>query len=425
MKKVIFKSVITSILLVLTLVTYANNKVIIKTSSKEVWIGVGGSRDIVIDWGDGKTSSIQNDGKLLDWDWGGKSFTHTYNNSSPRTIVITGYNINVLSCKDLTSLDVTQCTSLEFLRCANNKNLTNLDISKCTNLQVLNCCHTSLTHLDVSQCTELVTLNCGFSQLRNLTLNESLEILDCGSNQLKYLDVSNCLKLRSLSCDNNQLTNLNLSNNSELRYLGCYGNQLRNLDLTGCINLKKLDCRGNNLTYLDLYDCTELKELWCDENLLTELDVSNSPLLTTLSIEFNPKLKRLFYNKRNIEYFMDRGCPNLEVSDPIESISVNMRNSNNGKTTVTPKGCDGFFYIEFENFFGTNYQFVSIGEVQGLGNVTTIPRSGWSNRVAVIQGHGYVVKCGNNGYFRIYVVREILDMTQRGVIGAEIRYSPM
>lgn len=104
--------------------------------------------------------------------------------------------------------------------------------------------------------------------------------------------------------------------------------------------------------------------------------------------------------------------PDTKVNDPEGTISLSMRNSNNGKTKL-----DGI-YIDNENFRGA--YFASVGEVKGLGDVTSIPMTGWADQVSVIAGNGYVAYC-NNQFYRLYVVRDIVG-TSGGIIGSDIKY---
>ena len=100
--------------------------------------------------------------------------------------------------------------------------LTALDVSKSTALQYLNCFNNQLTVLDVSKNTALEILYCYYNQLTTLTLSNkhtALEQLFCGNNQLTALNVSGCTALQRLNCLNNQLTTLDLSNCPELNEL--------------------------------------------------------------------------------------------------------------------------------------------------------------------------------------------------------------
>jgi len=73
-------------------------------------------------------------------------------------------------------------------------------------------------------------------------------------------------------------------------------------------------------------------------------------------------------------------------------------------------------------------EFVTIGKVNGLGKITSIPQSGWAEHVAVMPGYGYVgredggVYVGNYNYVRIYVVDYILAAGTDGIIGADVKY---
>lgn len=125
--------------------------------------------------------------------------------------------------------------------------------------------------------------------------------------------------------------------------------------------------------------------------------------------------------------------PQAKVPDPEGTITVKVRNANNGKTYV-----EGWFYITESNNFGgladlyVDCQFVDYGAVRGLGNVVSIPKSGWAYQVAVIPGHGYVMRLKDRSdhvyvvgeeYVRLYVVEELVGAnTNGGIIGAVVKY---
>jgi len=100
------------------------------------------------------------------------------------------------------------------LWCYNNQ-LTSLDVSGATSLQYLKCYNNQLTSLDVSN-------------------NPALTSLYCNDNQLTSLDVSANANLRTLYCSNNLLTSLDFSSNNAFGELDCSNNQL------SCLNIKNL-----------------------------------------------------------------------------------------------------------------------------------------------------------------------------------------
>lgn len=74
--------------------------------------------------------------------------------------------------------------------------------------------------------------------------------------------------------------------------------------------------------------------------------------------------------------------PNTPVKDPVGTVMLSMRNDDSSSRL------DGMYIDSANNFAGA--EFASIGEVNGLGNVSYIPMSGWASRVSVTPGHGYV-----------------------------------
>ena len=155
----------------------------------------------------------------------------------------------VCDYNQLTSLDVSGCTSLENLYCVYNQ-LTSLDVSGCTSLEKLYCHENQLTSLDVSGCTSLEYLSCHENQLTSLDVSgfTSLEELNCDRNQLPSLDVSGCTSLVKLYCGKNQLVSLDVSGCTSLMQLTCSENQLVSLDVSGCTSLKYLVCQNNQIS---------------------------------------------------------------------------------------------------------------------------------------------------------------------------------
>ena len=222
--------------------------------------------------------------------------------------------LNCNQCNSMTFLNVSGCTSLMTLNCKNclsplslnasgctslakfdyriykedDTRFTYLNMSGCTNLRYLDCRGGHLlTYLNVSGCTNLEELNCKYND--NLTFLDaskcvSLKILECGSLKLSSLNVSECTKLWKLDCSNNQLTSLNVSECTKLGNLDCRSNQLTSLNVDGCTNLDILDCGNNQLTSLDVRRCTNLTYLYCMDN----------PNLTTLYMRSSQHLNHIY-----------------------------------------------------------------------------------------------------------------------------------
>ncbi len=105
--------------------------------------------------------------------------------------------------------------------------------------------------------------------------------------------------------------------------------------------------------------------------------------------------------------------PTVEVPDPEGTITLSMRND---RGTYL----DNNFYIDDANNFSDGY-FVSLGEMKGLGNVTRIPKHGWSNKAAVVPGNGYVAYDSYDGFYRLFVTSYTVN-TMNEIIGADVKY---
>ena len=168
---------------------------------------------------------------------------------------VTQLEVSYYGISDLTGIE--DFTDLTELFCTNN-NLTSLDVSQNTTLIFLNLTDNQLTSLDVSQ-------------------NTSLTQLWCDDNQLTSIDVSQNTSLTFLRCDWNQLTSLDVSQNTDLIYLYCGWNQLTSLDVSQSTNLTDLNCNDNQLTILDIRNGNNTN--------MGSIQASNNLNLTCISVD--------------------------------------------------------------------------------------------------------------------------------------------
>jgi gliding motility-associated-like protein len=234
-------------------------------------------------------------------------------------------NLNCFN-NQLTNLDVTKNTSLNYLSCWNNQ-LTSLDVTKNISLTYLDCNANKLTGINVTLNTALTNLYCNDNKLTsfNVTLNTDLTGLACSSNQLTSLDVTKNTSLTYLSCFSNQLTSLNVIENISLTYLVCSINQLTSLDVTKNTKLTELYCTSNQLTNLDVTNNTSLNALTCWNNKLTSLDVSKNTSLNLLYCD-NNQLTSLDVTKNTS--LTDFACSNNQLT------SLNLKNGNNTNINI-------------------------------------------------------------------------------------------
>ena len=109
--------------------------------------------------------------------------------------------------------------------------------------------------------------------------------------------------------------------------------------------------------------------------------------------------------------------PDKEVPDPDGTITLSMRDKDNGGTYIDN------IRINQENFENSyDGYFASVDAVKGLGNVAIIPLTGWASKVAVIPGNGYVAYDNQKKKFYRLYVKDYLVGTTLGIIGAEVKY---
>ena len=213
--------------------------------AKYVRFFMTGSGAVTIDWGD---ATAKEKYTLSDNFYTGPSYAHIYSETSAHTIKITGDNCSGFICDDnqITSLDVTHNTELEYLSCQRNQ----------------------ITILDVSN-------------------NSKLNKLYCDRNKISILDVTTNTHLIELCCSWNQLTTLDIRNNIELKVLNCNNNKLDDLDASNNTLLRTFVCSYNQVTYLDVSNATELLDFYCNNNQLTTIDTGINPLLRSFKCEYN------------------------------------------------------------------------------------------------------------------------------------------
>ena len=121
------------------------------------------------------------------------------------------------------------------------------------------------------------------------------------------------------------------------------------------------------------------------------------------------------------------GFTSCEKDDDF-GIEVKLRNSNNGGgyVEVLPNVKLSIDYTDNFRLNTSTADIVSVGHVSGLSKVKDIPTSGWSSKVSVKEGHGYIIRGryrDSDRYARVYVVDQFTG-TSGGIIGATIRYEP-
>lgn len=107
--------------------------------------------------------------------------------------------------------------------------------------------------------------------------------------------------------------------------------------------------------------------------------------------------------------------------DPVGTVVVNMNNGTSNNYVNIGLGCE--IHIDAANNFvgyNSNVEFASVGQVSGLGKMTSIPTSGWAKSAAVVPGTGYVARYKST-YTRLYVVERIVNIAG-GIIGATVKY---
>ncbi|NMC57569.1 MAG: hypothetical protein GYA50_10140 [Eubacteriaceae bacterium] len=193
------------------------------------------------------------------------------------------------NCPNLTSLNVSGCTSLKLLD-ARECSIDTLDITGCTLLETLFVYSNKLTQLDVSSFGALTELYCEDNpEMASLTIQgaSNLEDVRCSGGKIGTLNASGLTKLVKLDCSDNEIETLDLTGDTALEELRCNNNKIGSLSVAGFSNLTILDCSYNNLTAIDGISDTAISELSCSSNEIEELDLSSMSDLYVLLCDNN------------------------------------------------------------------------------------------------------------------------------------------
>ena len=233
-------------------------------------------------------------------------------------------NVTTLFCdkNQITELDVSSNTKLEFLNCNKNQ-LTELDVSSNTKLVLLSCSENQITELDVSSNTKLENLSFSENQLTKIDVsnNTALEYLEMNFNKLTSLKgIEYAPNLRTLLFSVNEISELNVSSNPKLEEVGCVFNQLSELDISNNPLLTYLAISFNKLGKLDVSKAPLLTDLLCSNNQLSELDVSSNSALTTLNCS-NNRISDIS-SANGLTELIDFDASNQQITVPVPTVSL-------------------------------------------------------------------------------------------------------
>ena len=163
-----------------------------------------------------------------------------------------------------------------------------------TALIELDCQWTQISSLDVSQNTELQYLNCYRTNLAgtlDLSKNTKLIGVSCLRNGLlEKVIVNNCTELDNLSIESTGVSAIDLSDNSKLRAFSCAATPINELDLSHNPELQTLSCYETAITTLDISHNPMLTDLDCSNNALEAIDISKNINLMSLNLS-NTKIR--------------------------------------------------------------------------------------------------------------------------------------
>lgn len=201
-----------------------------------------------------------------------------------------------LDCKDLQTINLSNCKELVELEFLSTSQLTALNVSANPKLKKLITNSSKITTLDLSKNRELNVLDCSGNKIKSLNLSTNTvlkELIVEFCFDLSQLNVANNPLLQVLRCGYCPLMELNLTNNPLLETLDCEEcRQLRALDVSNQVQLTKLNVIRCLMKTVDLSKNRELKFLDCRESWIESLDLTNNLKLETLYCSAGMKIIR-------------------------------------------------------------------------------------------------------------------------------------
>ena len=272
-------------------------------------------------------------------------------------------SFSVTGKKSLTTLDVSNNTSLKSLNCPDNA-LTSLNAENCTSLSILNCSGNSLTELPFLP-NALTVINASSNKLTKLSITgmSNLTTLDVSKNtSLTYLQCSSCAltdlnftgaPLRELYCSYNKLTSLPALPSS-LAILYCGNNQLKALPTLPAA-LTRLSCNYNSLTFLPTLP-SSIQMVDASYNSLRTVSASGLKSLTSLNVSWNPSLTKLNCYSNALTYLFAGFCESLTSirCDGNQLTNLSLKGlskletlicDNNRLTSLLPEECTSLNYL--------------------------------------------------------------------------------
>ncbi|MEM6720787.1 MAG: hypothetical protein AAF611_15765 [Bacteroidota bacterium] len=183
-----------------------------------------------------------------------------------------------------------------------NKNISDLTgIEDFAGLDVLFIANNNLTSLDVSNNTSLLAISGANNNISSIDFgtNTICQEIFIPDNNLSSIDVTGFTSLRNLILDNNPVTSLDLSTNTALRNLTCVNCNLSSLNVQNGnnTNIITFDIQGNSqLTCVQVDDAAYSTTNWTSIDAQTTFSDTYCRYTLTPDINFENELEELGYD---------------------------------------------------------------------------------------------------------------------------------
>ncbi len=198
--------------------------------------------------------------------------------------------IDICNQERLTSLDLSGLTNLKDITIYHDDdhegNLSSIDLTGCVSPEYISIEFQKLTSLDISDCSDLNYLGLyGNSTLTSIDVsnNPKIDYLDLDETSVSSLDVSNLKDLKNLYICDTGISSLDLSNNTKLELLHASGTKLSYLNISALKNLKSLAIDNTSIKTIDISNQQTLIDLY---NGVFDSNTTHEDGVTSLVYDF-------------------------------------------------------------------------------------------------------------------------------------------
>ena len=304
--------------------------------------------------------------------------------------------INSLDLNNDSEISIQEAQSVISMWINYNTSITSVDeIKYFINLELLYLEITSITSLDVTDLTSLKDLNCTYSNINSIDLSNNLLLENLSlykSSKVSNIDLSKNTNLKAINFSRTNISTIDVSNNKLLVGISV-SNVIKTLDLSGNPKMDSI-CLSSSVEYANLKNGSTLSRFWFDSMPPTNYlyicaDNQNIPLIEQFNlsnIEVNSYCSFTpggVYNTitSNVKYDLTGNCTGNDNFTLFTKFSIEDQNGK-GTSVTNEQGVVNFFKqkgmytlspeLENPNYFQVSPSLPNFNLIDNSGHDTTI-----------------------------------------------------